>query len=247
MIPLRTAAGQWLNATLAFFFPENCQLCHASRATPAESYVCGKCREDVEFVLPPFCQRCGRPFEGAIEHAFECSNCREMDLHFSSARSAVFAKGTVLEVIHRYKYNRALWFEPLLTSWLLDRAVPELSAEKWDWIVPVPLHPAKQREREFNQAKRLGRRLSLATGIPMNEALLQRQVFTQSQTRLSREERRANVRRAFRLKKGQHLDGEHVVLLDDVFTTGATSDACAQALRAGGAGDVCVWTVARGA
>lgn len=241
------ATRKWLDAGLAFFYPECCQLCGKLRATPAESFVCGGCRAGVRFIELPFCGRCGRPFEGAIDHPFECSNCREQELHFSSARSAVLAQGPALDVIHRYKYHRALWFDRLLTEWLTSRAVPALEQEKWDWIVPVPLHATKQREREFNQAERLARGLSAATGIRVKTGLLERRLFTQSQTLLSREDRQANVRKAFSIRKGQRLRGESVVLVDDVFTTGATSSACARVLGAAGAGKVCVWTVARGA
>ena len=245
MRPLRTTARSWTDAALAFFYPESCQLCGQARATPGESYVCEACRKGVRFIERPYCERCGRPYEGAIDHPFECSNCRQLDLQFSSARSAVYAEGPVLEIIHRYKYNRAFWFEPLLAGWLAERAVSVLVGEKWDFVAPVPLHPAKQREREFNQADRLASRLGAAIGIPVRR-LLDRKVFTQSQTLLSREERRANVRQAFAIRKGQVLSGERVVLVDDVFTTGATSSACARVLLNAGAGEVCVWTVARG-
>ena len=77
----------------------------------------------------------------------------------------------MLEVIHRYKYSRALWFEPFLAELLIGAAKPELAKEKWDFIVPVPLYPAKQREREFNQAERLAKCLSAATQIPVNKRL----------------------------------------------------------------------------
>lgn len=177
---------------------------------------------------------------------FECAACREARPHFCQARSAVVAREEILEVIHRYKYNRALWFEPFLAELLISRAAPELGRGQWDWIVPVPLHPAKEREREFNQAERLATRLSAATGLPLNTRLVRRVVPTRTQTLLSREERLANVRRAFALRRGARLDGKRLVLVDDVMTTGATTSACARALREGGAGDVCVWTVARG-
>jgi ComF family protein len=235
-----------LNAGLGFVFPEVCQLCGETRATPAECYVCAGCRATVQFIKPPFCERCGLPFEGAITTAFECSNCREMEWHFLSARSAVVARDKVLEAIHHYKYRRAPWFEPFLADLLVKRAEPELSGEHWDWIVPVPLHPARQREREFNQAERLASRLSEATHIPLNTRLLRRVVPTRTQTLLTRAERMANVRRAFALRGHPQLNGQRIVLVDDVFTTGATSSACARVLQTAGAGQVCVWTVARG-
>ena len=236
----------WTNAALAFFYPENCQHCRRRRATPAEGYICPDCWLQTRFIKPPFCQLCGLPFEGELTAPFECANCREMELHFTAARSAVVARGVVLDVIHRYKYQQALWFEPFLTGLLVRAAAPEFRQARPDVIVPVPLHPLKQRERGFNQAERLSDRLSAATKIPVNKNCLRRVIPTSTQTKLTRRERAENVRRAFAVQPGTKFNGERIVLVDDVFTTGATTSACARALRAAGAGEVCVWTVARG-
>ncbi len=236
----------WLKAAMAFIYPESCQLCEVERASAGDCFVCADCRSKVRFVEPPFCQRCGLPYEGAITTAFKCANCSDSELHFRFARSAVIARGPTREIIHRYKYNRALWFEPFLADVLIQQARRELELEHWDWIVPIPLHPTKEREREFNQAERLSVRLARATGIAMNKDLLRRVVSTRTQTLLSRQEREANVSRAFAMYRNLRLKGEKIVLIDDVFTTGATSSACARVLRVAGAGDVCVWTVARG-
>ena len=236
----------WLNTGLGFFYPEICQLCESERAPPQNGFVCAKCWQQVRFIRPPFCGRCGLPFAGELTTAFECTNCREMELHFSSARSAVVAKTVVLETIHRFKYQNAVWFENFLADLLLREAVPALRGQKWDFIVPVPLHSVKQREREFNQAERLAAHLSAAIKVPLINKLLRRVTPTLTQTLLTREQRAANMRGAFAVRTGAGLDGERVIVVDDVFTTGATTSACAKALRAAGAGDVCVWTVARG-
>lgn len=97
-----------LKAGLALLYPEVCQLCGEQRATPGEGFVCVKCWSQVRFIKSPFCERCGVPVVGEITTAFECANCQDLEFHFHSARSAVTARGVVLEAIHRYKYSRAL-------------------------------------------------------------------------------------------------------------------------------------------
>ncbi|HEY5911235.1 MAG TPA: ComF family protein [Verrucomicrobiae bacterium] len=236
----------WLNAGLGFVYPEVCQICGKARATPAECFVCAGCRARIRLIQPPFCERCGMPFQGQITTRFECENCRDAGLQFQYARAAVVAGEQVLELVHRYKYHRAFWCEPLLADFLIRAAGPELKQQHWDLIVPVPLYPARQREREFNQAERLGRRLAAATGIQLDTRLLKRVRATETQTRLSREERRRNMHNAFAVNPRRSLSGERIVLIDDVFTTGATTSACSRVLRAAGAGALCVWTVARG-
>jgi len=246
MRPLAAPLSNLLNTGLGFFYPELCQLCEDERATAKDGFVGAKCWTQVRFIRPPFCERCGLPYPGDLTTTFECANCRELELHFSSARSAVVAKTVVLEAIHRFKYQRALWFENFLADLLLRAAAPVLRGQGWDFIVPVPLHTLKEREREFNQAEILARHLSAATHIPMNTKLLRRVTPTLTQTRLTKQQRAVNMRGAFAIRDRVKLNGERVVLVDDVFTTGATTSACAVALRAAGAGEVCVWTVARG-
>src|SRR4051812_23422534 len=239
-------AKKWFNAVAGFFYPEVCQYCKEERATADEGFIGPACREKLKWIEPPFCDRCGLPFRGEINSTFVCSNCSDLTLHFGKARSAAIAEGMIMDVIHLYKYNQALWFEQFLGNCLAERAGPELSKEPWDMIIPVPLHPRKEKEREFNQAERLARHLSRATTIPLSTRVLRRVEATRTQTRLTRKERLENVRKAFALFPGTRLNGERIVLIDDVFTTGATSSSCAKVLKDAGAADVCVWTVARG-
>lgn len=236
----------WLDAGLALLYPEVCQLCNAARATPGQGYVCTACQAQARYIEPPFCDRCGLPFEGQITQVFECSNCLGTRWYFSRARSAAIAKDTVLEAIHRYKYNNGLCVEPFLADLLMSRAVPDLAGGEWDCLVPVPLHHVKEREREFNQAERLARHLGKALALPVRTDLLDRVEPTKTQTRLSREERQENVRKAFQLRPRAQAQGLRIVLIDDVLTTGSTTNACARRLMEGRAAEVCVWTVARG-
>lgn len=233
------------DVVLSFVYPEICQICREHRATPAEGYVCSRCWKNVRFIRPPFCERCGLPYEGEITGAFCCSNCDDLELNFSQARSAVAAEGMALEVIHRWKYGRELWFEPFLAALLIQEAQGPLS-KGWDCIVPIPLHSLKEREREFNQSLNLAERLGAATDLPVCAQAVRRVEATRVQARLTREERRENVRKAFARGGSDMVKGRRVVLVDDVLTTGATASACAGILRDCGAREVCVWTVARG-
>ena len=245
-LSLHHGIKSWVDAVLSFFYPEVCQCCHMERATPQEGFVCQECRKQVQLIQPPFCERCGLPFEGEVTTLFVCSYCQETTCHYSTARAAVGSKDPVLEIIHRYKYQRQLWFEPFLSGLLVQAAAPVLWGKEWDYIVPVPLHPKKQSEREFNQAERLARPLAKATEIPLHTRLLRRVEHTRTQTQLSREERAVNVRKAFALHKGADCQGQRLVVVDDVLTTGATTNACARVLKEAGAAEVCIWTVARG-
>ena len=240
------ATPSWIEPGLALIYPPVCQLCEIQRATRDSGFVCSGCWSKVRFIKPPFCDRCGLPFEGEISTPFECSNCRDMDLNFSSARSAVAAKGVALDAIHRYKYYQALWFETFLADLFLRAALPELRSGQWDLIVPVPLHSTKEREREFNQAERLANHLARALTLPLEKNLVQRVMPTRTQTLLSKKQRAENVRRAFAARNGSNLNGQRIILVDDVLTTGATTSACAGVLKSLGASNVCVWTVARG-
>lgn len=237
---LRTGA----NAILAVFYPEVCCLCEKRKATPAEHFVCKQCAQQIEFVGTPICERCGRTIEGEASVAFECSNCRSMDLYYHSARSVLKARGPILKAIHLYKYSRAMWLEPFLTSPFVEGALPSLEGLGLSKVIPVPLFPAKARERGFNQAERLAKALSEALSIPLNCDAVKRPIPTPTQTSLGRDERQANVRGAFSAR-GKSLKGLSIVLVDDVFTTGATANECARALKKAGAAEVRVWTLGR--
>jgi len=222
-----------------------CQICERARARVKEGLVCGACRAEVRFVEPPFCGRCGLPFDGAFSGEFECANCREMDLKFDFAQSVARANEMLRDVIHRYKYQRQLWFEPFLGGLLLEGAGERMADPAWEALVPVPLHPVRLREREFNQAERLGRWVGDRIGKPLEAGLLRRVRPTTTQTALTRPQRLANMRRAFAVRRPEAVAGRSFILVDDVMTTGATTSACAAALKGAGAARVGVWTVAR--
>lgn len=234
---------------LSLIYPNVCEMCGAGEARREESFVCPECRGrpgNLRWIRPPYCARCGLPYDGEVTGAFVCGNCAELDLHFLQARAAVVATPFMLDVIHRYKYRGAAWFEPFLGELLVSASRSEVSGGDWDALVPVPLHPSRLREREFNQAERLARHLQAGTGVPVLTGAVVRASATRTQALLDRRERSKNVAGAFAVADRGPVRGKRLVVVDDVLTTGATTSAVSLALREAGAAEVCVWTVARG-
>jgi ComF family protein len=231
-------------ALLSLFFPPHCASCGEN--TAAGVHLCESCAGKVRPIKPPFCHRCSEPFDGAIGSTFTCANCGDRELHFDCAVAPFLSRGIVREFIHRFKYDRERFLRLPLADWLATGLDDErVTAQPFDVIVPVPLHSTRMRERGFNQAAELGRLLSARCGVPMNQ-VLQRTRYTQTQTRLDRQERMENLRNAFRVRHTPAVQNRHVMLVDDVFTTGSTVEECARILRRAGAASVRVMTVARG-
>lgn len=240
------AALRWLRRAVDLVYPRNCRLCGEALREEDPGVVCPACLGRAKPIVPPVCQHCALPFDGRLTEPFECGYCKDLKFHFSRAVAACRAEGVVRECIHRFKYNREMYFEPHLADWLVAAGRQWVEWREVDAIVPVPLYPRKERAREFNQAERLARALGRAVGVPVLARLLRRVKETGTQTKLDAAGRRANVRDAFAAPDGAGIAGRRIVLVDDVFTTGATLDSCARVLRRQGAKDVVALTVARG-
>ena len=226
-------------------YPRNCQFCTEPLCDREPGVICASCLALAKRIESPFCQRCSLPFVGQINDPFECGYCQDIKFHFSRAVAACRAEGVVRDCIHRLKYNRELYYLPHLVDWLIAAGREHIDWTTIDAIVPVPLHPRKQRDREFNQAELLARDLSREFGKPLIGNGVRRVKETQTQTKLAAAERRVNLRAAFTAGCGQ-VAGLRLVLVDDVFTTGATLDSCASLLLDQGAAAVMALTVARG-
>jgi ComF family protein len=174
-----------------------------------------------------------------------CGQCRQRPPAFSYARAATSYGDVARQALHAFKFGGRRALAAPLGDLLAETAAASLPHPRPDLIVPVPLHPARERDRGFNQSLLLARRLGRAWNCPVRADALARPVATVPQVDLSAEQRRANVRGAFVLRRPELIAGRHVVVVDDVFTTGSTVTACAQILRRGGAGTIGVLTVAR--
>lgn len=251
--PLQAWLRPWGRALLDLVYPRACLVCDepllAGASDGIGKWFCPACEAALPRLRAPFCQMCGEPYDGDISGEFRCSNCTDRRFSFHFATSAFRASESVRDLIHRFKYDRESYLREALAC-LLKLALDDsrLVAEPLGgWLlVPVPLHRAKEGDRGFNQSRELCRALSRATGIPTTDGLKRVRV-TETQARLSREERLRNVRGAFVPVEKAALKGRCVLLVDDVLTTGATTNECAKVLRReAGVEKVVVITVARG-
>ena len=169
------------------------------------------------------------PFSGDISVKFECANCLDRRWYFERAMAAAHAKGVVRDAIHRLKYSNHRWMATFLGDLLVHAMNDWRDLREFDLLVPVPLHISRLREREFNQAEDIARAVARRTRLLVETRAVLRLRDTLTQTALSRKERIENMRGAFEVKRPERIKGRAVVIVDDVFTTGATTNACARA------------------
>lgn len=242
-MPATTRANP-LRGLVSLFYPDACAVC--SRPAAPNEQLCAHCAADAPRLRAPFCERCSQPFAGAITETFTCANCHDRVLFFDAAVSAYRSRGVVREVMHAFKYGGQVHLERTLGEWLCEAFDDaRLVRQTFDCVVPVPLHPARRRERGFNQAELLGKILARRRHLPLRP-LLERIRYTTTQTQFDRAERMENLAGAFRLRRGIDVRGWRVLLVDDVLTTGSTLSECAAVLRRGGAASVYAATAARG-
>lgn len=230
---------------LNILYPRQCLGCGRSDPKPFQ-YICWDCWSDTLKVEPPFCDCCGDPVSGSIEHRFICYACSSNNPAFKKARSATRYDGVIGEALRKLKYEAAFWLSPDLSQLMFQCVQVEYPDATFDLILPVPLYRVRYRERGYNQSEILAKELSRAMNLPFSKNILRRIKPTISQTNLTAKERLSNVVGAFKCKKEKRLKDQHILLVDDVMTTGATVDACAKALKRGGVASVSVITVARG-
>jgi ComF family protein len=230
-------------ALASLFYPALCVVC--SSDVDRHEYLCENCQNRAPRITAPFCAKCSEPFSGAITQAFSCANCEHRILHFDSAVAAYRSRGLVRKLVHEFKYGRHRHLRYPLAGWLGEAMIdPRLRGLHFDAIVPVPLHPARERERGFNQATLLAELLSGQIAVPLRP-VLERIRFTKTQTAHDRAERMENLRDAFRLRKKADVRQLRLLLIDDILTTGSTLSECARVLKEAGAISVHAATAAR--
>lgn len=241
--------SQLAEPVVDWLYPRVCPVatCGALSDRPGR-YLCWNCYSKVDLVHAEdgLCEQCGFRVTGKVNHRFICSACRAMRPSFDRARAASSFSGPLREVIHQFKYQRAVWLKHDLVDFLQGCLQTYFAVEEIDVVVPVPLHPVRVRERSYNQSALLATELARRIDRRCDLHALIRTRQTETQTHLNAVSRHHNMRGAFQVVVPEWVTRRCVLLVDDVMTTGATVSACAQVLKKAGARTVWVVTVARG-
>ena len=247
-MPIPAILQQTWSGLLDLVFAPVCISCGQPVPSGPAALVCGVCWSRCRPLPAPRCSRCWNPVDPFREPSPVCRACDGWPAGVRAIRSA-FAIGEVPRVlVHGLKYGGWSAAAPVMAARMARLELPADTREEARWVVPVPTSRTRMRERGYNQAALLAEHFAASTRRIHRPDLLSRIRSTASQTSLHPGDRRANVARAFaaqRDRAANALLGEHVILVDDVWTTGATALACAEALREAGARAVSVVTFAR--
>jgi ComF family protein len=221
------------------------QLCASCREPVAGEGLCPVCWSKLSFIAPPYCERLGTPFPFDPGPGTLSIEAIADPPAFNRARAAVRFDETARTLVHALKYGDRLDLAPIMGRWMAN-AGRELVAGA-DALVPVPLHWRRQWTRRFNQSALLAEIIGKTSGVRVAHAALKRVKATSQQVGLGRSERALNVQGAFRVPAAAKAEvaGRRLVLVDDVLTSGATTEACTKALKRAGAGNVDVLVFAR--
>jgi len=182
---------------------------------------------------------------GSAQEKPQCGTCSKKDYVFTQAWSTGLYQGILKECIHLLKYNKKVFMAVPLGKLMTDFMNRYLDFGNIDLIIPVPLHPARLREREFNQSALLAEQIGKRLNIPLSLNNLVKVRPTRPQTGLTGKERLANIQQAFKIKNSSSFSKKNVLLVDDVFTTGSTINECSTSLLQSGINNIYVLTLAR--
>jgi len=234
------------HSLLNFIFPPFCASCRQKMLQPKSGLICESCWDSLEKWESGCCQRCGQQLPAASEDQVPrlCPKCRIPDWACADIRSIGPFKASLADAIHLLKYSDRRSVVKKLSEYMEQSLAGAGHYQDADLILSVPLHPARKRERGYNQAQLLAQALGKTLNKPCPENIIARARHTQTQTKLNKQQRLENVKDIFTVKKPELVKEKSVILIDDVLTTGATIGSCARKLLEAGASKVLALTAA---
>ncbi|OGW76192.1 MAG: hypothetical protein A2Z72_08140 [Omnitrophica bacterium RBG_13_46_9] len=226
---------------LDVILPPVCYVC----GTPCSGKygLCDACLGKIKHIPPPWCGKCGRHLSNAENL---CGECNSKKSYVENAWSCCYYEGIIKECIHLFKYRGYLGLADIFKDIMSDFIRKNEINKEIDLIVPIPVYPTKKRERTYNHAEILARSVSKSFAIPLDTRNLKKILWTRSQSELDREKRLKNVKDSFLAVDKMAFAGKNVLIVDDVYTTGATINECAKVLLNSRADKVFSLTLARG-
>jgi len=214
---------------LNFFFPQHCVGCGGYIAESAGYPLCAECELKIQTFVSPYCLTCGRPV-GSFRQT-KCRRCREKPFSFDIARAITIYDSPMKEAIQAFKYRKIISFRLFFINLLIEFMNGNPFFREVDAILPVPLHPTRLREREFNQSEIIARGISDWYHVPLISKAVDRVKKTQSQVGLSMKERRLNLLGAFEVKNAALVRHQRILIIDDVITSRSTVESLSATLR----------------
>jgi ComF family protein len=233
----------FIDTVFQFLLPSQCYCCQKFLGQGKKG-ICSDCLSKIRWIGSSFCSVCGIPFASDQAGVHPCGECFKKRFPFASARSIGAYEGPLQEAIHQWKYEGRVALTGLFGKWLAEGFGRYWTPSLFDLLIPVPVHKHRLRERGFNQSLLLARELSLLTGIPYKKRVLRKIRATVPQVALSGTERKKVLKGSFLVSSREEVNRKSVLLIDDVFTTGATVRECSRVLKAAGAKRVDVLTLA---
>ncbi len=224
---------------LDIIYPVRCPIC-MEIVTPKGKRICSNCKERLPYIQEPRCLKCSKPLE--VEEKEYCDDCERKDLHFNRGYAVWVYNKMMMQSISAFKYKSKKEYAAFYTEEIITHYKKQLVKLNLDGIVPVPLHRTKYRERGYNQAALLAKGIGDELDIPVLNDLLIRTKKTVPQKTLNDMERLHNLMEAFQYNKKTksvfRSDLSRVLLVDDIYTTGSTMEACTNVLKENGIKEV---------
>ena len=208
---------QSIESAITFLYPAQCKVCEELLGLESAPYICNSCWTDIEFIEPPWCEICGIPNAENL-----CEVCATNPPRYGKLRTIAIYEKSIQHAIHLFKFEKRISLCKPLSQLIVDCIPEDINIIDYDYIIPVPIHKRRLRERGFNQSTMLLKGISKVVNLSVLDDVLIKQKNTSPQSSLDREARQTNIKGAFKLQDADKIRDKHILVFDDVFTTGAT-------------------------